>query len=108
MAKISKPDNEDEVLKVMQDYCIKKKFNISFSQLQYLASDCYLYFESRGWAGVKYWPAVAMRWVLNNTKDKKFTSAKEVFKKYIPNSLKESKGKTVRDTILEQDKEDGI
>lgn len=62
----NKPDNVDEILEVMREYNSKKGFNLSDATLSYLAEDCWLQLESRKWAGIKWWPAAAKRWVLNN------------------------------------------
>jgi len=63
--KISKPDNSDEVLDVMRSYNKKKGFGLSEKKLEYLAEDCFLQHTGQGWAGSRYWPALAMRRVLN-------------------------------------------
>ena len=89
MPKPSKPQSDEEVFLVMQEYCRKKKYTFSNNQLDFMAQSCYLYFESRGWKTISYWPAVAKRWVLNNL-DKQC--------KIKP----KSQGKSIRDTILEQ------
>jgi len=93
MPKNSKPNSDNEVLDVMKAYCQKKEYNFSNAQLDYMAQNCYLYFESRGWKGISYWPAVAMRWVLTNLKDQ----PKQNYKPKL------QKDKSVRDKILEED-----
>ncbi len=99
----SKPESEVDVFEVMQQYCQKKGYSFSNTQLDYLAQDCYLYFESRGWKGIAYWPAVAMRWVLQNLersyKAKPDKQSKSSYKPELP------KGKSIRDTILESEAE---
>lgn len=62
----NKPDNADEILEVMKEYNIKRGFNLSESCLSYLAEDMFLHFEGKGWVGVKYYPAIAMKWILNH------------------------------------------
>ena len=96
MVKISKPQSDDEILDIMKKYCQKKSYFFSDTKLNYMAQDCFLHFESKGWAGVTYWPAVAKRWVLNSLT--KFGT--QPVKKYKP---KPPKGKSVRDTILENE-----
>lgn len=90
MAKVNKPQSDKDVFSVMKNYCIDKGYTFSDSQLDYLAQSCYLYFESKSWDKIKYWPAVCMRWVLNNL-DKQC------------NAKPKLQGKSVRDTILEQE-----
>lgn len=92
--KLNKPQSDEEVLLVMQEYCQKKGYTFSNSQLDYLAQSCFFCYESKGWKGTTYWPPLAMRWVLNNL-DKQL--------KY--NYKSKPKGKSIRDTILEQENE---
>lgn len=91
--KNNKPNSDVDVLSVMQKYCQDKGYIFSDTQLDYMAQSCYLYFESKGWKGITYWPAVAMRWVLNNLD-------KQIKPTYKP---KPQKGKSVRDILLEQE-----
>jgi len=91
----NKPNSSNDVFEIMKDYCDRKEFVFSVSQLKYMAEDCYLFFESRGWSGVKYWPAIAMRWVLNNLKNQ----SKDTYK----HKHRSNKGKSVRDIILEHE-----
>ena len=93
MPRNNKPSSDQEVLEVMQEYCQKKGYKFSAIQLDFMSQDCFLYFESRGWKGITYWPAVCMRWVLTNLD-------KQTKPNYKP---KQSKGKTVRKAILEQE-----
>ena len=95
MPKNSKPNSEEEVFEVMKDYSEKKGFSFTDSKLRYLAENCYLYFESRCWEGVKYWPPLAMKWVLNEKG--KFNKKVSTYKKPKP------QGKSVRDKIMEQE-----
>ena len=92
-----KPNSEEDVFTVMQEYSQKKGYSFSDNQLRFMAENCYLYFESRGWGGIKYWPAVAMKWCLNEKGkyDKKTTT----YKKPKPH------GQSVRDRILEGEHE---
>lgn len=92
MPKINKPESDVDVLSVMQKYCQDKGYTFSDTQLDYMAQSCYLYFKSRGWKGIAYWPAVCMRWCLNNL-DKQY--------RVKPNH--KPKGKSVRNTIMEQE-----
>ena len=93
----SKPKNPDEVYKTMLDYSNTKRFNLTESELHFMAENCYLTFESKGWKGISYWPPIAMRWVLTNKP--KFSSNKPIPTK------SEHKGKSVRDRILEQNRD---
>lgn len=93
--KVNKPESDAEVLEVMRKYCEKKGYNFSNTYLDYMAQSCYLTYESKGWAGIKYWPPLAMKWVLNNLD-------KQLKHDYKP---KLSKGKSVRDKIMESEAE---
>ena len=92
MTNANKPQSDDEVLEVMKSYSTDKGYTFSNAQLDYFAQSCYLYFESKGWKGISYWPAVAMRWVLNN-----------LDKQSKPSYKLRPQGKSVRDIILEQE-----
>jgi len=92
MSKTNKPNSDTEVLEVMKSYCQDKGYTFSNTQLDYMAQSCYLYFESKGWKGISYWPAVCMRWVLNN-----------LDKQYKSNCKLKLQGKSVRDKIMEQE-----
>lgn len=59
------PDDIDQVIKVMVEYVEKKKWNISLQTIEDLAEGCFLYYMARGWCNAKYWPALAMKWVLD-------------------------------------------
>ena len=80
----------------MKAYCQKKNFYFSEEHLRFLAEECYLFYESKKWKDTAYWPPLVMRWVLTHrfhkTKDK-------------PKPQQQSKGKSVRDIILEQGNE---
>ena len=96
MSNSNKPSSEKEVFIVMQEYSQKKGYLFSDTQLKFMAENCFLYFESRGWASIKYWPAVAMKWILNEKG--KFNKQTTIYKK-------PSNGKSVRDKIMEQENE---
>lgn len=102
MAKISKPNSDEEVLEVMEKYCRDKGYTFSDAQLKYLAESCYLLYESRGWEGVKYWPAVAMKWVLTNVHSQQKGKYDVRGTASYKGEMK-PKGKSVRDKILEQE-----
>lgn len=95
MPKLSKPNSEEEVFSVMKDYCQKKGYSFSDTQLRFFAENCYLLYESKSWYGVKYWPPLAMKWCLNNLH-------KQFKQSYSKNNNKEIRGKTVRQRILEE------
>ena len=94
MAKISKPASDRDVFSVMEKYCQDKGYTFSDAQLDFFAQSCFLYFESKGWKGISYWPAVCMRWVLNNL-DKQY---KDTY-----NPKLKPKGRSVRDAIMERE-----
>ena len=90
---MSKPKEIQQVLTEMKSYCKKKNFHFTDQQLSLMAEQCYWYFEARGWSGIKYWPAVAYKWVLS-----------QADKQQKPQTFKaKPKSKTVRDIILEQE-----
>lgn len=95
MAKMSKPESDADVLSVMEQYCQDKGYTFSSTYLDFMAQNCFLYFESRGWKSISYWPAVAKRWVLTNL-DKQIKSSYK---------SKPIKGKSVRDILLEREDE---
>lgn len=97
MSKNNKPNSDEEVFVVMQDYCKKKGYLFSDAQLRFMAENCYLLYESKGWCGVKYWPPLAMKWVLNEMG--KFSKKAPKYKKSKPS------GKSVRDKIMESEAE---
>ena len=88
----NQPQSEQEVLDVMIEYCKEKNYNFSKTFINYMATDCYLFFEAKGWKGIAYWPAVAKRWVLNNRA------------KRLPLSNKPyNQGKSIKNRILENE-----
>ena len=95
----SKPESIDDVFRVMKSYSQKKGYSFSDVKLKFIAEDCYLLYESRGWYGIKYWPPLAMKWLLN---------VKCKFGKETPNykTPKPQKGKSIRDTILESEEQE--
>lgn len=94
MPRPSKPQSDTEVFEVMEKYCQDKGYSFSNAQLDYMSQSCYLYFESKGWKGISYWPAVCKRWVLNNL-DKQV--------KYNYKSKVKPRGQSVRDKIMEKE-----
>jgi len=94
MTKINKPNSDAEVFEIMKKYCQDKGYTFSDIQLDYMAQSCYLHFESRGWVSIKYWPAVAKRWCLNNL-DKQY---KDTYK-----AEPQPQGKSMREKIMEQE-----
>jgi len=96
MPKAITPKDSDEVYEAMKEYCSKKQFQVPNATLRFWAEDCFLYFESRGWKGISYWPAVAMRWCLTNIK--------KLPKKDISPTKKKPMGKSIRDIILERER----
>jgi len=97
MAKVSRPQSSDDVKQIMKEYISKKKFTFSEMTIEYMAEACFLHFSSKDWAGVSYWPAVAMKWVLNNAT--KFGCQ--------PMRVEEKpkQGETLRDKILKEQQE---
>ena len=95
MPKLSKPHSEKEVFEVMKDYSEKKGYSFTDTQLRFMAENCYLLYESKEWYGVKYWPPLAMKWVLNERG--KFNKSTVSFKKPKPF------GKSIRDKIMERE-----
>ena len=102
MVKVNKPQSDTEVFEVMKSYCQDKGYIFSDARLKFLAESCYLLYESRGWCGIKYWPAVAMKWVLTNVnsqqKGKYDVRGTESYK-----GKMERKGKSVHDKIMERE-----
>lgn len=84
----SKPQNSDEVFDVMDKYAKSKGYVIPESTLRLEAEKCYLTHESKKWNNCKYWPPLAMRWILTNCKG-------------VSKAPKPRKGKSVREQILE-------
>lgn len=97
MSKFSKPNSDTAVLEVMQKYCRDKGYTFSDTQLKFMAENCYLLYESKGWYGVKYWPPLVMKWVLNERG--KFNKRATSYKKPT------IKSKSVRDKIMESENE---
>lgn len=99
----SKPESEADVFLVMQEYSKKKGYSFTDTQLRFMAENCYLLYESKGWCGTTYWPPLAMKWLLNE----KGKFGKEIisYKKPKPHqsSYAKRQGKSVRDEILERE-----
>jgi len=101
-AKVNKPQSDKEakptsyadVFSVMKQYTEKKGFSFTDSKLRYLAEDCFLFWEGRKWKGISYWPAVCMRWVLNNLD-------KQIKCSYKSKPKPQGKSKSVREIILD-------
>jgi len=91
----SRPKNSDEVYLTMRGYCDAKQINLSDSELKVMAEICYLTFESKGWKGTTYWPALAMRWVLTNM------PKSNPIVKPVP-TQSPCKGESVRDRLLRE------
>lgn len=102
MAKVNKPESDKDVFRVMKGYSIKKGYSFTDIQLRYIAENCFLFWEGRKWDKVSYWPAVCMRWVLNEKKKFVGKSGKDImsYKKPKPS------GKSVREKIMEQENND--
>ena len=90
---ISKPDNSEQVYETMVAYCSKKQYTFPDKFLRFMAEECFLTGESKGWSGCKYWPAFAMKWVLRNT-------SKQVTKKIEVQSPTKIHKETIRDKLL--------
>lgn len=104
MAKINKPQSDMEVFEVMKEYCKKKGYKFSNTQLSYMAESCYLLYESRGWKNVTYWPAVAMKWVLTNVHSQQ-TGKIDVRGNTPHKGEMKREGKSVRDKIMEAEQD---
>ena len=100
-----KPNSEEAVFIIMQEYSTKKGYSFSDTQLRFMAENCYLYFESRGWGGIKYWPAVAMKWCLNEKGSYAKRNEGKYDKKTITYKKPKPHGQSIRDRILEDEYE---
>lgn len=110
MAKVNRPKSVDEVFSVMKDYSQKKGYSFSDTQLRFMAENCYLLYESKGWVGVKYWPPLAMKWILNETKPTRYAEKGKFNKKAVSYKKPKPCGKSVRDILMEKEnmeQEDG-
>lgn len=105
MPKINKPESEEEVFSVMKEYCQKKGYSFSDTQLRFFAENCYLLYESKGWKGITYWPPLAMKWVLNEAKPTSYAKRGKFNKKVVSYKKSKPQGKSVRDKIMEQEDE---
>ena len=94
----SKPKNADVVYQTMKDYSHTKEFSFSESELRYMAEDFFLFWEGRRWDKIKYWPAVAMKRVLNLNANRKPSPKHSPVKA----SGTQEKSKSVRDKVLEK------
>ena len=95
MVKVNKPESEEEVFVVMQEYSKKKGYSFTDTQLRFIAENCFLSYESKEWCGTKYWPPLVMKWLLNERG--KFNKGVSTYKK------PKSQGKSVRDKIMERE-----
>ena len=95
MAKVSKPESDKDVFRVMKDYSNKKGYSFTDTQLRFIAENCFLSYESKEWCGTKYWPPLVMKWLLNERG--KFNKEIAKYKKPKPQS------KSVRDKVMEQE-----
>ena len=95
MSKKYIPKSCEEVFDVMKQYNKEKEFNIPEVTLRYLAEDAFLFWESRNWEKVTYWPAVIKRWVLTSR-----TKSNPIVKP-IP-FQSPCKGESVRDRLLRE------
>lgn len=69
MAKpFSPPKSSEQVRNVMEKYATSKGWAVSQNSLDLWSEDFYLLWESKQWEGLKYWPALAMKKVLNCVK----------------------------------------
>jgi len=93
MVKWEYPDESIQVYNVMVEYATKRGWSISTSKLKNLAEGCFLYYMARGWCNAKYWPALAMKWVL------------DYYSKLPKDSPRKQKrsGPSLRDRLLERD-----
>jgi hypothetical protein len=98
----NKPESEQDVFDVMRTYCDEKGYKYSDAQLRFMAEECFLLHESRGWKGTAYWPPLAKKWVLNAVRNKPINIHRPKPK---PSSSK-PEGKTVRDIIMEQEQDE--
>ena len=105
MAKVNKPHSEEEVFSVMKDYSIKKGYSFTNTQLRFMAENCFLFWEGRKWDKVSYWPAICMRWVLNEAKPTSYAEKKKFGKCIVSFKKPKPFGKSVRDKIMEQENE---
>ena len=105
MPKHSKPNSEEEVFAVMKDYSGKKGYSFTDTQLRFMAENCFLFWEGRKWDKVSYWPAVCMRWVLNEAKPTRYAEQGKFNKKAVSYKKPTIKGKSVRDKIMERETE---
>lgn len=94
----NKPETSEEVYDVMVKYCHTKQYTFPDKFLRYIAEECFLTGESTGWKGCRYWPALAMKWVLRNS------SRQITIKKNQPSPTKE----TIRDKWLREHSHDNI
>ena len=90
---MQKPKDYKEVKAVMRVYCTAKGYDVSNQVLSFWAENCFLFYAARGWDGYKYWPALAMRWVLTEWN-------KTIYTKPKPKESKTVLNNTIRQRIL--------
>lgn len=105
MSKTNKPNSEKEVFEVMREYSKKKGYSFSDTQLRFYAENCFLLYESKGWCNVKYWPALAMKWVLNEARPKSYAEIGKFNKGTTSYKKPKLQGKSIRQKIMESENE---
>ena len=72
MTKFTPPESWREVLKVMEAYCLDKRFDIRKVDLELISESFFQYYEGIGWMSgrqaIRFWPAVAKRWLLQEVR----------------------------------------
>lgn len=62
------PENWRGVLKVMNEYCNDKGYDIAQTDLELMAEACFEHYQGVGWKSgrqpISYWPAVARKWLI--------------------------------------------
>jgi hypothetical protein len=106
VAKKHIPNSVDAVFDIMKQYVEKKGFNFTDSRIKFLAENYYLYFESRGWEGIKYWPPLAMKWILNEKRSYAKRNEGKFNKENVGYKKPEPQGKSIRDKIMEQENDE--
>jgi len=98
MSKITPPpDDSHMVLTVMRKYVSEKGWYYSDTDMELLAEACFLHFDSLGWKGIKFWPSVVKKWVVNDMKYGKRSS----FSKPAPSPAKPD-NETLKQRIQKQ------
>ena len=50
----NKPDNSEQVYDVMKEYCKTKQYTFPDAYVRYMAEECFLTHESRGWKSILF------------------------------------------------------